>query len=143
MASFHEYDPDQVVILFAGIPLSGFADDEMISYEEDEDAFTVKKGVDGAITRVKNLGQVVEITVKLMQTSRSNAVLSALHEQDRLQPGGAGVAPFGMQDGNGTSLFATDKCWIAKRPPVSYGKDVGPREWKFHATNYAWFEGGT
>jgi hypothetical protein len=143
MGDFHEYDPDQHDCLFALVPMSGYAEDAMVTIEEDEDAFTIKKGVDGAISRSKNLGQTALVTVHLMSTSKSNATLSGLHEQDRLQPGGAGVAPILIRDRNGTSVFSSDKAWIEKRPTVTRGKEATPREWKIRVINYAFFEGGT
>jgi hypothetical protein len=143
MGTFHEFDPDQHDVLFALVPMSGFAEDLMVTIEEDEDAFTIKKGVDGDISRSKNMGQTALVTIHLMSTSKSNAVLSALHDQDRKAAGGAGVAPILIRDRNGTSVFASDKAWIEKRPTVTRGKEADAREWKIRVINYEFFEGGT
>ena len=143
MGTFHVFDPDQFDCLFALVPMSGYAEDTMVTVEEDEDAFTIKKGVDGAISRSKNLGQTALVTIHLMSTSKSNAALSAIHEQDKLASGGAGVSPILVRDRNGASVFASDKAWIEKGPTVTYGKEATPCEWKIRAINYAMLESGT
>ncbi len=143
MGELKHYDPDLVTTIFAAIPLTGFAEDTMVTIEEEDDAFTEVGGVDGDVSRSKVLGRRATITFHLMSTSRANAALSALHEQDLQSAGGAGVAPMMVKDGNGISVFATDKAWIAKRPTVTYGKQATSREWKIRAVNYAFFEGGT
>jgi hypothetical protein len=142
MGDFHVFDPDQHDVLFALVPMSGFATDTMVTIEEDEQAFTLVKGVDGAISRSKNLGQTALVTIHLMSTSKSNAVLSALHEQDKLAAGGAGVSPILIRDRNGASVFASDKSWIEGMPTVTRGKEANAREWKIRVINYTMLESG-
>lgn len=68
------YDPDQITIVVAGIPIdSGFAEDEMCTYERDGDDFMDVAGVDGEVTRSKNLDNRGTFTLKLMQSSPLNA----------------------------------------------------------------------
>lgn len=141
--STKHYDPDQVQTLFSGIPLEGFAEDAMIDIEWDVEAFKMKRGVDGTVTRSKVLGRTATITIHLMQSSRSNAVLSGIHTQDLLSPGGAGVAPLMIRDGNGASLFVTDEAWIVSFPSIAYGGEAGPRDWKIVAVNPKVIEAGT
>ena len=138
-----EYEPDQHDVRFGLVPLSGFGPDTMVEIEEDEDAFTTVKGVDGDITRSKTLGQLAKIKVYLMQSSTSNAVLSAAHILDKKSPGGAGISPLMIRDRNGVSVFACDKAWIDKMPAVGRGKAAGTNVWTITATNYEFFEGGS
>lgn len=142
MATKH-YDPDQVQFLFAGVPIDGYAADSMIDVAWDVEAFKLVRGVDGQITRSKVLGRTATITVHLMQTSRSNAFFTGIHTQDLLSPGGAGVSPLMIRDGNGASLFVTDESWIVSFPEIAYGGEAGPRDWKIVAVSPKVVEGGT
>jgi hypothetical protein len=127
------YDPDQVLCTVAGIPLSGWADDDFVQIEYESDAFTDKAGVDGEVSRSKTNDFRATVTIRLMQTSPSNALLSVLHNSDKNTPGGVGVGPFYLQDfsdGITGALYLAEKCWIAKAPDSSWAREAGVREWK-------------
>jgi hypothetical protein len=143
MGSTKFYDPDQFQFLFAGIPVEGYAEGSMISVEFSEDRFKTVKGVDGVVTRSKVPGVMATITVHLMQTSRTNAVFTGIHTQDILSPGGAGVAPVMMRDGNGASVLASDEAWINGFPAIEYGDQGQPREWKITVISPKVVEAGT
>lgn len=144
MADVKEFDPDLYTVTFSALPMSGWSEDTMIEIEEDGPAFTYKKGLDGGISRSKNLAQTAKVTFHLMSTSRSNADLSLIHAQDKAQPGGAGVAPIFMKDGNGASIFAHDKSWIEQGPKVSRGKEADDNAWPIRvASGYVFIEGGS
>jgi hypothetical protein len=142
MGGTKHFDPDQVQTLFVGVPLEGFAEDSMIDWEWDVEAFKLVRGVDGQITRSKVLGRTATVTVHLMHSSRSNAYLTGIHTQDLLSPGGAGVGPFLIRDGNGASLFATDEAWIINFPNGGYGSQTTPRDWKICCVSPKVIEGG-
>lgn len=137
------YDPDQFDTIVGTVALSGFAENEMVMIEEDAPLFTIKKGVDGDVSRSKNLARTALVTVKLMSTSQSNAYLSGLALADLAASGGAGVIPILLRDRNGTSVFATDTCWIEERPKPSKANEATVNEWKLRCVGYVFFEGGT
>ena len=139
----HEFDFDQVDCIFGLAPIDGWAEDSVISIEEDEEAFKIKKGVKGDITRSKVHGQTALVTLTLMSSSKSNAYLSGIHKLDKSKAGGAGITPILIRDRNGVSLFASDKAWIEKAPTVTYGAEASAREWKIRVVDYELFEGGT
>lgn len=136
------YDPDQVLVIVAGIPLSGWADGEFVRVEYESDAFEDVCGTDGEVSRSKTNDFRATVTVRLMQTSPSNALLSALHTADRNTPGGVGVGPFLLQDQSGSSLLAGEKCWIRKAPPSSWDRTPTEREWTIRVARLEQFEGG-
>jgi hypothetical protein len=140
--STKHYDPDQVQFLFAGVPIEGYAEDSMIEVAWESEAFRMVKGVDGQVTRSKVLGRIAKITVHLMQSSISNAVLTGIHTQDLLSAGGAGVSPTMIRDGNGASLFVSDEAWIENFPAIAYGPTAGPRDWVIVVVNPKVIEGG-
>ncbi len=139
----HEFDPDQHDVIFALVPLSGFGPDSMVTIEEDGPGYTYVKGVDGQVTRSKVLGQTALVTVTLMSSSQSNAVLSGIYTLGRDSAGGADVSPIMVRDRNGVSVFASDKAWIEGMPTVSRGPQAGPLEWKIRVVDYKFFEGGS
>lgn len=130
MAGFKVYDSNEVKISIAGIPITGgFADGEFLRIEPETEAFTDVVGTDGEVTRSKSNDGRATATILLMQTAEANAALSALHNQDKNQPGGAGVGRFLVQDLNGGTLHEAAQCWIQNRPNVSYDREATAREW--------------
>lgn len=137
------YDADQVTLIVCDIPIdSGYADGEFVRVEQDSDDFTDVVGTDGEVTRSKTNDHRATVTVILMQSATGNAVLSALNNVDKNTPGGAGVGTLLIRDKQGTSIYSASKCWIAKPPDVSFGKEAGPREWKIRVADLKRLDGG-
>lgn len=140
------YDPDNVLITVAGIPISGYADGEFCRIEYDTDAFQDVVGTDGEVTRSKSNDGRATITIRLMQSSPVNALLSALHTSDRNASGGVGVGAFYMQDLSnlvGGTLLTAEKCWIAKPPDSGWDRTPTEREWKIRVAKLDGLDGGS
>src|SRR5688572_26585332 len=112
------YDADQITLSIAGIPLGGYADDEFCTIEMETDAFTDVVGSDGEVSRSKTKDRRATIMVKLMQTSDSNDLLSALMNTDLNAPNGAGVGALLIRDRGGRAIYTSDACWVSKEPDV-------------------------
>jgi len=123
------YNPAEVAVIFAGAPLSGFADGTFVTVERNEDSYTLQVGTDGEQCRSKSNNKSGRITVTLMQSSQSNAILSAFHALDELSPNGDAIAPSLVKDNQGTSLYAAEKSWIVKPASAEHGRESGSREW--------------
>lgn len=136
------YDPTQVAVNVAGAVMHGFADGEFVTFEEDSDAFSDAVGTDGEVTRSKSSDARGTLTIKLMQSSDSNDILSAVFELDRSSPNGAGVFAASVEDLNGRSLHSGAECWVSKAPAVSYDRTPKPREWKIRIANTKRIDGG-
>ncbi len=137
------YDASEVSLVVASIPIdSGFADGDFVKIEQDSDDYGDKVGTDGEVTRFSTGDRRATVTVMLMQSSSSNAVLSALNNLDVNAKGGAGIGTFLLRDRQGTSLYNAAKCWIQKPPEVVFGREPGPREWKFRLANLKRLDGG-
>ena len=134
------YDPKKVAVIVGGIVMSGFAEDTYVKAERSEDAFTKKVGVDGEVSRSRQHNKSGELTISLMQSSPSNAVLSGFALLDETK--GAGVVPVLVQDFSGTSIYISTKAWIRKHPAAEFGKEVGNREWVFDCDVLDPFTGG-
>lgn len=136
------YDPDQIVMAFGSILLKDFADGEFVTIEEESDSFSDVAGSDGAVVRSKTNDRRATVTFKLLQTSESNALLSAVHNADLLAPNGAGVVALEIKDLQGTSLYHAPEAWIAKPPDVSFGREASSREWKIRCARLVRVDGG-
>jgi hypothetical protein len=137
------YDADQISIMIAGIPItSGFADGEFITIEPEAEDFTDVVGTDGEVTRSKTNDRRATLTLKLMQTSEANALLSALNETDKNTPGGAGVGALLIRDRQGLSLYQAAECWIQKGPNITFDREATAREWIIRCAKLVPFTGG-
>jgi hypothetical protein len=140
--SLRVYDPDQVSVSVAGIPLSGFADGEFVTVEFESPAFEDVAGTDGEVTRSKSNDGRATITVKLMQSSPVNDLLSTLHNLDKSTPGGVGVGPFMLRDAQGTTLLVAEKAWIQKAPDGSWDRTAKERAWVIRCASLTAHHGG-
>lgn len=136
------YDPDQIVIMAAGVRIQGFADGEFVTVEQLSDAFNDEVGTDGEVTRSKSNDRRATVTLKLAQTSISNDVLAAVHRADLNAPNGAGVFPFSMVDLLGTTIIEGSKAWVVRAPNASFDRTPKAREWAIRIATVDRFDGG-
>lgn len=136
------WDASQLVMVFMGINVStGFDENEFLDIEPEAETFGHKVGADGETVRFRNNNRVNKMTLKLMQTSDANSLLSALANLDQNTPGGAGIGPCLIQDLQGTTLFAAQFCWISKRPKRTFAREVQVREWEMTCVMDEEFDG--
>lgn len=119
----------RVIATWGNVDFHGFAGDEAITIEYQEDDCTEVIGADGEVTRSINPRENVHITVNLAQSSSVNDQLSAIRTADRLT--GAGVFPFTIRDGSGRTLLFAPTAAIMKPPTVGLGKTLKDRTWVF------------
>lgn len=136
------YDPTEVSVIFAGIPLSGFADGEFVRIEQESDNFADVVGTDGEVSRSRTSDLRATVTILLMQTSESNTLLSAIANADLDESGGAGVGALYIRDRQGEALFRADECWIQKPPDVSFDRSATAREWTLRCAKLVRVDGG-
>jgi len=136
----HTYAPDQVTVVFGPVVLEGFAPDSLVSVEYEEDLWTKQVGADGHVARSKTNNATARVTVRLMQTSMSNDLLSAIALLDR--HANEGVFPLMIKDNSGRSLHVAESAWIARPPNVEYAREAGTREWIFDTGQMESFVGG-
>jgi len=128
--AFAQYDPEDYSVIFNGVPIEGFAEDDCIDIEFDSDGYQDQVGADGRVVRYKSNDQRASITFTLMATSPSNKLLSAMYNSDIKAPNGIGVGPILIRDTRGVTLFAGTQAWIQKMPKSTLGQKLGNREWK-------------
>lgn len=136
------YDADQVVVSIAGIPLSGYADGEFLTISFESNLFDDVVGTDGEVTRSKTNDRRATATVRLMSSSDSNDLLSALYNTDDRAPNGAGIGAFLVEDNQGRSVFSASEAWIQKAPDISFDRTANEREWTIRIARLEFFQGG-
>jgi hypothetical protein len=125
------YDPKEILLLVAGVPIDGFADGDFINVEFPE-SFTTQIGAQGAHTRSRVADSTADMTVTLQQTSPGNAYLTSLLAADRA----LGVlVPVLLKDLIGNDLVASTQAYITQRPALGFGAESGSREWTFKLHN--------
>lgn len=134
------YDPKQVSCIVGGQIGQGFSDGSFIKVERNEDAFTLKVGVDGEGTRAKSNNKSGKITITLMQSSSFNDTLSAFAAADELS--NTGAVPFFLKDNSGRTLCTALTCWVKKYADSEFAKEVSTRVWTLETDDITVFVGG-
>lgn len=132
------YDPGALQLIVNGTPASGYAEDSVVTVKRDEKLFEKQVGVDGEVSRTKNVGKTGTVELSLHQTSTFNLVLSAMALAD--QETGAGIGPFLLREGN--TIIAAGECWVEELPEVEYKKKAGERKWTLALGNCSVFNVG-
>lgn len=136
------YDADQCVMIFGDVEIDGWAADDFFAIEGEADAFTDEVGVDGEITRSKTNDNRATVTVSTMQSSASNAKLSAIHNRDKNTPGGAGITNFRFKDMGGETEISAAQAWIMKAPDSTFGRGPNERNWRIRLAKAERTDGG-
>lgn len=141
MAKF--FDPSQFPIVFGGVQMQQFSESNMAKFEFEGESFTDVVGVDGEVTRSKNMDRRAKLTIYLMQTSPTNDLLSAAYLAGRQGVNGADVAAVRVEDVNGRLVIAGAEAWIMDTPKPTYGKSASEYEWVIRIANCEAFFGGS
>jgi hypothetical protein len=117
-------------VIFNGIPIEGFAEDDFIEIDFDSDGYQDQIGADGHVVRYKSSDQRATVTFTLMSTSPSNKLLSTMYNADIKSPNGIGVGPLLIRNTQGDTVFMGTQAWIQKMPKTVLGQKLGDKEWK-------------
>jgi len=122
------FDPKQVVLIYGGNPIEGYADGTFVEVAANAgDGFTKQVGADGEVARAKSTDNTHEVTITLMQSSASNAYLSTIRNKDKM--GSRAVYPLEITDLNGETKFSWEEAWVHGDPSYGFGKDLTERQW--------------
>jgi hypothetical protein len=137
------YSGDEVTVQFGSINIeSGRGEDDFVRIERvNGPSFGVKSGLDGEQTRWQNKDRATRVVVVLMQSSKFNDLLSAVHNAD-LKANGSGIFPLMVRDRNGTSLLTGAEAYIEDFPDETFSKEPGTLEWPIMVPNPERFVGG-
>lgn len=121
-------DPARANVTVGTQILSGFGDDVVVAGRLN-DQWTDTSGADGEVVRVNSNDQRGDITITLMQTSKSNAYLAALIAADRAS--GTGVIPITITWADAGITISTDKAWCVRDPEIKVNKTGNTLVYKF------------
>ncbi len=128
MADFKNFSFNNINVIFGIQEIEGFAKgDDVVSIEYDADQFVKVVGAKGDVTRTQTADSSSTMTIKLLQTSKSNAILMAQFNIDRLT--GAGVLPFIVNDKETGESHIVNNAWIMKPPAVVRGANPNTMDW--------------
>lgn len=133
------YAPKDIILSIGGKVISGFTDD-MITFAYEANQVEDEAGADGEVVRRIVHDSRGTLTINLQQTSRSNAVLSALANADRLT--GDGVVPVIMRNNRGEDLIVGGNAWVQKQADVSFRAGIEGRAWPIRIGHAQVFVGG-
>lgn len=136
------YDPSQVTLIAAGVPVSGFAEGTFITAERNEDSFNLSVGSDGEACRTRTNNRSGRITFTLLQSSISNQLLAAVLNTDEITPAGDAIAPSMIKDNTGTTLIMAETSWLVRPANVEYANEASNREWIVETDNLVMNIGG-
>ena len=125
--SVRTYDPKNVIVTVAGIPMSGFSDGTFLEVDRNEATWNTVVGADGFVTRGKTNNFTGTMTLTLKQSSPSNDVLSGLLAIDEAT--NVGVFPILVKDLSGNSVYFSANAWITQYANSTFGKDINDRQW--------------
>lgn len=126
---FGNYSPDQIVVVFGGADIQGFADGTFVKAVRNEKSFKTKVGAGGAVTRIRSRNFTGMITVTLQSIAPTNDVLQAFLDAD--EEFGTGVKALLIKDLNGNMLATAEKAWVTKVPDMERSDDGPNTEWEF------------
>lgn len=109
---------------------SGRADDgDVVIIEQENDDVGYKQGPDGEGVFYDMAPGATFVTLRLMQTSAANAVLSAMASVAKAL--GGAPAPLMISNAGGTGKLISTAAVIAKRPDETFAQEPGAYEWRF------------
>ena len=127
--SVKTYNSKRVIIVFGGVPLSGYADGTFLTITPNAERYTKKVGADGEVGRSKSNNNTHEVTLTLLSSSPSNTVLSSFITIDKVTD--LGALPLQVIDLSGTTVFFWLQAWLRQPADVEFGKEITERAWTF------------
>lgn len=134
------YDPKDVSLVVAGAIITGYAQDTFIQVDRESNQVEDEVGAEGDVARRITNDKRGSITITLLQTSRSNLILSGLARADELS--GDGIFPTIVKDNRGNDLHVGANSWIQKMPQTTYRAGIEAREWVIRTSNLQMIVGG-
>ena len=132
-------DPKEVTVMVAGNVLEGFSEDKILVARESNQVED-ELGSDGDVARRITNDKRGNFTITLLQTSRSNLILTGLARADELS--GNGIFPVVIKDNRGNDLHIGASCWVQKMSDSAYGNRINTRVWIIRTNNLNMIVGG-
>jgi len=131
------YDTSKVSFAWNGVPAVGYAEGDMIVWENDNDETTSYVGTRGEGMNVHSPNKMTTITVTLQAASPTNLAWSAFADAKA-------EGPAMLIDRSSSAVVAfAEKCMAKKKPGATRGSDNPVVEWVFTAPHSTIEHAGT
>lgn len=107
--------------------------EEGISIDATEDIGSMQIGADGTGMHNLHADKSGKVTVRLLKTSPTNQLLSALFAFQTASSAAYGQNTIVIVDKSRGDVITCSQAGFTKAPPLAYAKDGAPVEWVFNA----------
>lgn len=107
--------------------------EEGISVEPSEEIDTMQIGADGSGQHSLHANRSGRIVVRLLKTSPTNSLLSAMFAFQTASPTTHGQNTITITDVNRGDVITAQQVAFLRAPALSYSKEAGLNEWEFNA----------
>lgn len=129
--SVSTFAPEDIVLTINDYPITDFAEGSFIEVNQNSFNYRQVRGIRGKHTRVRTRDRSGVITLRLMQTSIQNDVLSELAYQDDVNQ--TGLLFVVLRDSGGSTGVQAVNAYLEGTPNMSFrGSSTTPREWKIY-----------
>lgn len=118
------------------------AAEEGITFEWAGDINTMMIGADGSGMHSLHADRSGIVTIRLLKTSPTNSLLSAMMEFQRSSAASHGQNTITIADKLRGDVITARQCAFQRTPGLNYGKDAGIVEWSFASVNITATLGG-
>ena len=126
------YDPQDVIFVFAGRTITGFSGGTFLTASKDEAKWETHVGAQGEVTRSRNRHPIGRITATIQRTSpHFDFLLQKMNSND--------IDPCNIVDRNSKQVTAGgSEAWIAEFPDfeATAGDDVPEVEFEFEIADF-------
>ena len=106
--------------------------EEGITAERTEEVTTTQAGADGTPIHMLHAGRLGRITIRLLKTSSTNALLNAMYYLDTTNPSTHGQNTIVATWLTAGDVITGQFCAFAKLPNIVYAKEGPMNEWIFN-----------
>ena len=135
------YRFEEVVVTYAGVPITAFEQGDSIVAERSEDEVTMTVGTHGEVTYNYKTVPHGTITLTLQGGAAANNFLNSQRILQRTIAGGE--PPLTINDLKGFKLVVAHEAAIMKDPSWTAGMEQGPVEWSFLCAHLDITQGGS
>lgn len=128
-----QHDPKNIIVLYDGVPITGFAKGSFVEFEQKEDDFEVDVGADGESTFVRKRDEQGSAKVTLKASTASALYLSSQLAKQKASPDLL-LGTLMIVNNNDRSEFLA-RCVIKKKPGKKYDDGSPTVEYEFLYAN--------
>ena len=142
MASLNHYDPSSVKMAWNGINIVGPAEGSFLTVTPNADATNETVGSHGDVAITLNPDNTGTMTLRLLQNSPTNQLLSAIYNLQQLGTNFP-VSIFSVIDESASNVGIFLDVHIKRPPDIEFADDTTPKEWMFFISNMIYTDNPT